>query len=97
MVHEVVAAQIIDGDPPEMFETAQRLLALGRDLHEVQHMLGSTIAAQIWTATHEARPASRTEHAQALAALPGSWDDQPRPPNRAERRARSAARRPRRR
>ena len=45
MIHEIVATQIMDDDPPEVFETASRLIALGRDPHEVLHMLGSTLAA----------------------------------------------------
>ena len=73
-IHEVVAAQIIDNDPPEVLATAQRLLALGRDTHEVLHMLGSAVTEQIWTATHEQRSYDRGEHMRALTALPGSWD-----------------------
>jgi len=73
-IHEVVAAQIIDNDPPEVLATAQRLLALGRDTHEVLHMLGSAVTEQIWAATHEQRPYDREEHMRALTALPGSWD-----------------------
>jgi hypothetical protein len=75
-IHEVVAAQIIDDDPPEAFATAQRLLELGRDPHEVLHMLGSAVTEQIWAATHEQRLYAREEHVRALAALPGSWDKQ---------------------
>ena len=73
-IHEVVATQIIDGDPPEAFETAERLLALGRDRHEVLHMLGFAASGQIWGALHEQRDYSREDHIRALAALPGSFD-----------------------
>jgi hypothetical protein len=71
MIHEIVATQIIDGDPPEMFETAERLIAAGRDRHDVLHMLGSTVSDQIWSASHDRRPYDRATH---IAALPGSWD-----------------------
>lgn len=92
-IHEVVATQIIDDDPPEAYETAERLLALGRDHHEVLHMLGFCVSAQIWGATHHQREYSREEHVRALAALPGSFDDEFAPVgNRAARRAH--ARRP---
>src|SRR5665213_2055669 len=74
MIHEIVATQIIDGDPPEMFETAERLIAAGRDRHAVLHMLGSTASEQIWSASHDRRLYDRTTHIAALAALPGSWD-----------------------
>jgi hypothetical protein len=78
IVHELVAAQIIDDDPPEVFQTAQRLLELGRDPHEVLHMLGSVASTQIWTALHERQQFSREGHRAALAALPERWDAQAR-------------------
>jgi hypothetical protein len=43
-IHEIVAAQVIDGDPPEVLATARRLVELGRDHHEVLHVLGSVVA-----------------------------------------------------
>jgi hypothetical protein len=96
-VHEVVATQIIDCDPPEAVETAERLLALGRDHHEVLHMLGFCVSKQLWAATHDRREYSREQHVRELAALPGSFDREFAQPagNRAARRA--AARRARRR
>jgi hypothetical protein len=74
-VHEIVATQIIDGDPPEAFATATRLLDSGREHHEVLHMLGWVVSEQIWAATHEQRISGRDEHVRALAALPGSYDE----------------------
>ena len=87
-IHEIVASQIIDNDPPEAFATLQRLLAAGRDHHEVLHMLGYVVSAQVWGALHERREYDRAEHLHALNALPGSFDAafSP-PPNRAARRA----------
>jgi hypothetical protein len=75
-IHEVVATQVIDDDPPEAFATLERLVKLGRDPHETLHILGSVVGAQLWAATHDARPYDRNAHARALAALPGSWDRQ---------------------
>jgi hypothetical protein len=95
MIHEVVATQIIHGEPPEMFETADRLIAAGCDRHDVLHMLGSTVSDQIWSTTHDRRPYDRAAHIEALAALPGSWDQMARPAG--ERRQRHGGRRPRRR
>jgi len=95
VIHEVVATQIIDGDPPKMFETAARLIADGRDRHDVLHMLGSTVSGQIWSATHDGRPFDRAAHIAALAALPGSWDAMARPAG--DQHGRRRARRPRRR
>jgi hypothetical protein len=95
-IHEVVAAQLMDDDPPEAFETAQRLLARGRDHHEVLHMLGFCMSGQIWAALHDRRAYDRDEHIAALAALPEAFDRAFAPPaGRAARR--EAARRARRR
>lgn len=96
-IHEVVATQIIERDPPEVVETAERLIALGRDHHEVLHMLGFCVSGQIWTALHDLR-VDRREHVRALAALPGSFDEQFAPvSNRAVRRAQTRRARRRRR
>lgn len=92
-IHEVVATQIIDGEPPEVFETAERLVADGRDPHEVLHMLGSTVTDQIWAVTNDQRPYDRAEHVAALAALPGRWDELAAPPRAGERHHRHRGRR----
>jgi hypothetical protein len=73
VVHEVVAVQVIEDDPPAAFATLERLVASGRDHHEALHMLGSVVSTQLWTAMHEGRPYGPQEHVRALAALPGSW------------------------
>ncbi|MGH2955204.1 MAG: DUF1841 family protein [Solirubrobacterales bacterium] len=75
-IHEVVAAQIIGDDPPEAFATAKRLVELRRDRHEVLHMLGSTVAEQIWSATQSQGRYDPEAHVRALASLPDSWDRQ---------------------
>jgi hypothetical protein len=97
-LHEIVAEQIIECEPPEAFATAKRLIELGRDRHEVLHMLGAAIAEQLWNMTHEQRPYSREEHVRALDALPDSWDKQATPtvpsrPRRAHVRRRGRRRR----
>ncbi|WP_327093103.1 hypothetical protein OIE66_08730 [Nonomuraea sp. NBC_01738] len=37
--HEEIAARLWDGDPPQLWEAAQRLLDLGHDRHDVLHVL----------------------------------------------------------
>ena len=39
-VHEIVATQLADDDPPEVWATAQRLRQLAYGGHEILHMLG---------------------------------------------------------
>ena len=75
-MHEIVAAQLWDGDPPEAWETAARLLELGYERHEILHMLAAPVAQQIWGTLHEERPYDRDLHVAALEALPGSWEEE---------------------
>lgn len=75
-LHEVIAEQLWENDPPEAWETAQRLLAAGYDRHEIFHMLGSAFVPQLWRALAEGQPASNEEYVQALMRLPASWEAQ---------------------
>lgn len=99
-MHEIVANQLWADDPPEVWATAQRLLADGYDRHEVLHMLASVVAGEVFEIIGHEQPHDVHRVREALAALPGEWEqrraDLPaeRRQNRAERRA--AARRHRR-
>jgi len=88
-MHEVVANQLWNDDPPEMWTTAQRLTQAGYERHEVLHMLASVVSTDIYNAmTNDATP-DITRTRQALAALPDSWEAlrTPVPQSRATRRA----------
>ncbi|HXF97943.1 MAG TPA: DUF1841 family protein [Gaiellaceae bacterium] len=73
LVHEIVANQLWDGDPPEVWETAKRLLGLGYERHEVLHMLGSVVTRELWSALHDRRLADTARYVAALDELPGSY------------------------
>jgi hypothetical protein len=73
-IHEIVATQIVDEDPPEVWATAQRLRKLGYGRHEVLHMLGAAMTPQLWDALHNQREYDAEAHRAALAALPDSWE-----------------------
>ena len=73
-VHEIVAAQLADDDPPEVWETAQRLRRLGYGRHEILHMLRAAIAPQLWAARHDQHNYDLEQHRSALAALPEAWE-----------------------
>jgi hypothetical protein len=73
-MHQVLANQLADDDPPEVYLTAQRLLAAGYQRHEVLHMLAAPMAEQIHTTLHHGKEYDHDRHLAALAALPGSWD-----------------------
>jgi hypothetical protein len=73
-IHEIVANQLWDNDPPEAWETAKRLLAAGYERHEILHMLGGAVAQQIWRVQAEGKPADNDEYIEELRRLPESWE-----------------------
>jgi Domain of unknown function (DUF1841) len=73
-IHEIVATQIVDDDPPEVWATVQRLSKLGYGRHEVLHMLGAAMTPQLWDALQNQREYDLEAHRAALAALPESWE-----------------------
>jgi Domain of unknown function (DUF1841) len=73
-MHEIVATQLWEDSPPEVWDTAARLLEEGYERHEILHMLGRLVSDQVWEALHEERPYDRDRHVAALRALPGSWE-----------------------
>ena len=92
-MHEIVANQLWADDPPEVWQTAQRLLENGYDRHEILHMLASVVAADVHQSLRDQTASDLDSTRAALAALPNSWERQraeipaERHQNRAERRA----------
>lgn len=99
-MHEIVANQLWANDPPETWETVERLLAAGYERHEVLHMLASVVSGEVFDALRNQTPHEIERLRVALAELPESWEQrraaipEERHMNRSERRA--AARRRRR-
>jgi hypothetical protein len=73
-LHAIVAKQLVDDEPPEVWATAQRLRKLGYGRHEILHMLSAAMAPQLWAALHDQREYDPDEHCAALDALPESWE-----------------------
>jgi hypothetical protein len=73
-IHEIIASQLVDDEPPEAWATAQRLRRLGYGQHEILHMLGAAMTPQLWAALHDQRAYDSDEHRAALDALPESWE-----------------------
>jgi hypothetical protein len=73
-IHEIVATQLVDDEPPEVWTTAQRLRRLDYGRHEILHMLGAAMTPQLWAAQHDQREYDPDEHRAALEALPESWE-----------------------
>jgi hypothetical protein len=73
-MHEIVATQLWEGDPPEVWETAVRLRDAGYRRHEILHVLSRPVSDQIWAGWHDNETYDRARHVAALRALPGSWE-----------------------
>jgi hypothetical protein len=73
-MHEIVATQLWDDAPPEVWRTATRLLEAGYERHEILHMLMRTTANQVWAACHEGKAYDHARHIAELGALPESWE-----------------------
>jgi hypothetical protein len=86
-MHEVVANQIWDDTPPEMWTTARRLTSLGCDRHQVLHMLASVVSTDVYKILR-GQPHDEARTVRELGALPDSWEsERPTGGNRAARRA----------
>lgn len=90
-MHDIVAKRILDDEPKEWWDTAQRLTSLGYERHEVLHMLSSVVSDEVYQGMR-GDPREDDASTRALAALPGSWETMRptpsvQPANRAERRA----------
>jgi hypothetical protein len=75
-MHEIVATQLWDDSPSEVWETAVRLLDAGYERHEILHMLGRPVSDQVWRALHDERPYDRERHIATLRTLPGTWEQE---------------------
>jgi Domain of unknown function (DUF1841) len=73
-MHEIVATQLWEDSPPEVWDTAVRLRDAGYERHEILHMLARPVSEQIWGALHDERPYDHERHVAALQALPASWE-----------------------
>jgi hypothetical protein len=69
-LYEIVANQVADDDPPEVWGTARRLLALGLGREQVLGQLVMATIPQITAALADEEPYDLDAHKAALAALP---------------------------
>ena len=72
-LHQIVANQLLADDPPETWQTAQRLARLGYDWHNVIHMIAAVVTDDLYQARNEHRPFEPADYARRLAELPGDW------------------------
>lgn len=73
-MHGVIANQLLADDPPDVWQTAQRLFALGYDRHTVLHMLAYAMSGVIYELlATPTREVDDDGYLAALEALPDSW------------------------
>ena len=72
-MHQVVANQLLADDPPETWQTVQRLAGLGYDWHNIMHMIASLVTEDVYWALKEHRQPDPAAYARRLSELPGDW------------------------
>jgi hypothetical protein len=73
-MHQVAANQLLADDPPETWQTVQRLISLGYDWHTIMHMIAAVIAKDVDRVLAGQR-FDRAGYVRRLGELPG---DRPR-------------------
>ncbi len=68
-LHEIVANQLWDAEPPGVWPAALRLFASGMDRHDVLHALGEVATRHVYAALQERRPYDAAAYAADLEAL----------------------------
>jgi len=72
-MHEIVANQLLADDPPQTWQTVQRLAALGYDWHGIMHMIAAVVSDDVYHMMKEKRPFDPVGYTQRLHELPGDW------------------------
>jgi Domain of unknown function (DUF1841) len=73
MLHTVIANQLLADEPPETWQTAQRLAGLGYDWHNVMHLIMGPVGEAVFQTLSEHQPFDRADYVRQLAELPGDW------------------------
>jgi len=72
-LHVVVANQLLANDPPETWQTVQRLAGLGYDWHNIMHMVMELVSQDFYRVMAEKQRFDREDYVRRLNALPGDW------------------------
>ena len=72
-MHQIVANQLLADDPPETWQTVQRLDGLGYDWHNIMHTITSLVSEDIYRSLKEHRQPDPAGYARRLNELPGDW------------------------
>lgn len=73
LAHVVIANQLLADDPPETWQTVQRLAGLGYDWHNVMHLIMRPVMQAVFGVLSQDQPFDRADYLRLLAELPGDW------------------------
>jgi hypothetical protein len=65
-MHQVVANQLLAGDPPQTWQAVQRLNGLGYDWHNIMHMIASLVTEDVFWSLKEHRRPDPGDYARRL-------------------------------
>jgi Domain of unknown function (DUF1841) len=68
-VHEIIANQLWDDDPPEVWQAARRLLATGMDRHDVLHAIGEVLLEHLWGVLSGSGPTDPARYVEEIENL----------------------------
>ena len=74
-MHQVVANQLWNDDPPEVWLTVKRLMGLGYKRHDILHMIASVVSEDVFYALKENQRFDHSRYTAALDALPEAWEN----------------------
>ena len=80
-LHQVIANQLLAGNPPQTWQTVQRLARLDYDWHNIMHMIARLVSDDIRQATTEQKPFDLRDYVQRLSELPDDWPPPPAGPS----------------
>ncbi|MBO0824081.1 MAG: DUF1841 family protein [Actinobacteria bacterium] len=72
-MHQVVSNQLLADEPPETWQTVQRLAGIGYDWHTIMHMIASLVTEDIYRVLSEQLQPDPAAYARRLSWLPGDW------------------------
>jgi hypothetical protein len=72
-MHQIVANQLLADDPPETWQTVQRLAGIGYDWHNIMHMIARVVSDDVYGAINEHREIDHADYVRRLERLPGDW------------------------
>ncbi|QNE22565.1 DUF1841 family protein [Kribbella qitaiheensis] len=68
-MHEIVANQLWDNDPPEVWQAARRLRDLGEDRHNILHAIGALVITHVHAGLVDRQPFDLEQYRAELDQL----------------------------